>query len=168
MAKQAIREAGKKLGDALNRRNMVLENCTIYCSHRNLGEVVRLVGCHFPEWPAPSPSEAWSSLVVCGKSSSMRLTSKWFRESGDDFCQLLLSTCAFVEALPRTAAEVQKAVVTHIESCELVLGVVVQPGFDSDERYNAVVFAIAKALDGLVFNGREVLNADGELMVESH
>jgi hypothetical protein len=39
--------------------------------------------------------------------------------------------------------------------------VVAEPAFDADERYHTVVFAIAKALDGVVFNGEEMLDANG-------
>jgi hypothetical protein len=58
-------------------------------------------------------------------------------------------------------ASVKKLLTSHAESCELIVGVVAEPAFDTDERYHTVVFAIAKALDGVVFNGQEILDAHG-------
>ena len=54
---------------------------------------------------------------------------------------------------------------SHVESCELVLGVVATPSLDADKRYHAVVFLIAKELGGIVFNGEEMLDANGQRLV---
>jgi len=100
-------------------------------------------------------------MMVHGSVGSLRLTQKIFRERGDDFCRLLLSTCAFVEGMSDADTAVKKRLASHIESCDLVLGVVAQPDFDADKRYHSVVFAIAKALDGVIFNGQEIIDANG-------
>jgi len=133
------------------------ESCTIYCKVLNLEEIARLLHSHFPS----SGQAAADSMMVHGSDGSLRLTQKVFRERGDDFCRLLLSTCAFVEGMSNADAVVKQRLASHVESCELVLGVVAEPAFDADERYHAVVFAIAKALDGVVFNGQEMLDANG-------
>jgi len=133
------------------------ESCTIYCKLLNLDELARLLHSHFPS-SRPSPGD---SITVHGVTGSLRLTQKTFRERGDDFCRLLLSTCAFVEDMSNADASVKKLLTSHAESCELIVGVVAEPAFDADERYHTVVFAIAKALDGVVFNGEEMLDANG-------
>ncbi len=66
-----------------------------------------------------------------------------------------------LKACQNADAVVKKRLASHVESCELVLGVVAEPAFDADERYHSVVFAIAKALDGVIFNGQEMLDANG-------
>jgi len=43
---------------------------------------------------------------------------------------------------------------------------VIEPDVEADERYNSVVFEIAKALDGVIFNGREFIDATGDVLVE--
>ena len=134
------------------------ESCTIYCKLLNLDEIARLLHSHFPS----SSAIAGDSMTVHGSAGSLRLTKKIFRERGDDFCRLLLSSCAFVEGMSNADAVVKKRLASHVESCELVLGVVAESGFDVDERYHSVVFAIAKALDGVIFNGQEMLDANGK------
>ena len=134
------------------------ESCTIYCKLLNLNEIAQLLHSHFPS----SSAIAGDSMTVHGSAGSLRLTKKIFRERGDDFCRLLLSSCAFVEGMSNADAVVKKRLASHVESCELVLGVVAESGFDVDERYHSVVFAIAKALDGVIFNGQEMLDANGK------
>lgn len=133
------------------------ESCTIYCKLMNLDEIARLLHSHFPSFS----STAGDSMTVHGSAGSLRLTKRIFRERGDDFCRLLLSTYAFVERMPNADAVVTKRLASHVESSELVLGVVAEPAFDADERYHSVMFAIAKALDGVIFNGQEMLDANG-------
>ena len=141
------------------------ENCTIYCKIKNIREVAQLIHSHYPASLSNSAIDQWDSLIVHGDDGSLRVTTKAFRERGDNFCRLLLSTCAFIEGVSDADAEVKKHLTSHVESCELVLGVVAEPAFDSDKRYHAVVFAIAKALDGIIFNGQEMLNANGETLL---
>ncbi|WP_146436545.1 hypothetical protein [Blastopirellula retiformator] len=133
------------------------ESCTIYCKLWNLKEFARLLDSYFPS-TIPTSDDL---TIVHDSDGNLRLTQKKFREPGDDFCRLLLSTCAFVEGLPNADAVVKKWLASHVESCELVLGVVAEPAFDADERFHAVVFAIAKAFDGVIFNGHEMLDANG-------
>lgn len=137
------------------------ENCTLYCKILNVEEITRLVRAHFP----PSTATMEESISVAGIEGSMRLTKKVLRQRGDDFCRLLLSTCTFVKSMSSPDPDKKKQVVSHIQSCELVVGVVADPAFDADERYHDVVFAIAKALDAVVFNGQEMLNANGEVLL---
>ena len=133
------------------------ESCTIYCKVLNLDEIARLLHRHFP---SPSPM-AGDSMTVQGSAGSLRLTQKRFRERGDDFCRLLLSTCAFVEGISNADVVVKNNLASHIESCEMILGVVAEPAFDADERFYSLVFAIAKSLDGVIFNGQEMLDSNG-------
>jgi hypothetical protein len=139
------------------------ESCTIYCKVLNLDEIARLLHSHFPT----SIPAAGDSMLVHGNHGSLRFSKKVFRERGDDFCQLLLSTRAFVQGMSVADPEVTMRLVSHVASCELVLGVVAEPAFDADERYHVVVFEIAKALDGVVFNGQEMLDTNGETLAAS-
>lgn len=133
------------------------QSCTIYCKVLNLQKIAQLLQAIFPL----STATTGDSMTVHGREGALRLTQKVFRQRGDEFCRLLLSTCAFVEGISNADAVVKKRLASHVESCELVLGVVAEPRFDADERYQAIVFAIAQALDGVVFNGQEILDANG-------
>lgn len=143
------------------------ENCTIYCKINNLVEVAQLIHGHFPEIPANTISDETTPIVIDVDNGSLRVTPKYFHERGDTFCRLLLSTCAFIDGTSDADRTTKKSLVSHVASCELILGVVADPAFDSDERFHAVVFAIATALLGVIFNGHEMLDANGATLVAS-
>lgn len=137
------------------------ESCTIYCKVVDLDEIARLLHSHFP---SSSPT-ADDPLTVHESDGSLRLTQKVFREPGDEFCRMMLGIRAFIKRIESADSSSQQAVVNHLDLCDLAIGVVAEPAFDADERYHAVVFAIAKALDGVVFNGQEMLDANGVTLV---
>ena len=139
--------------------------CTIYCKTKNLKEIARLIHQQFPGCSSDDLADEWDSIVVHGREGNLRFTSKWFHQGGDDFCRLLLSTIAFVEGIPNVDPVMKTYLTSHVESCELVLGVVATPSLDADKRYHAVVFLIAKELGGIVFNGEEMLDANGQRLV---
>ena len=141
------------------------ENCTIYCKNKNLAEVARLVRGHFPSSVANPANDEWESMVAHGTDGSIRISAKWLHERGDEFCRLLLSTGAYIDGLVSNTPAKRKEVMSHVIASQVVFGVVVEPEFDSDERYNEVVFSIANELDGIIFNGHEMLDANGETLV---
>lgn len=146
-----------RCGSSKQKRETMAENCTIFCRVLNLDEIAQLLHSHFSS-SSPTSND---SMTAYGGAVTLRCTRKVFRERGDDFCRLLLSMCAFVEGVSKADAVMKRRLVSHIESSELVLGVVAEPAFDADERCHAVVFAIAKSLDGIIFNGREIIDANG-------
>ena len=141
------------------------EYCTIYCKLKNFSEASELMHSHFPQSVADPHCGEWDSLAAHGDQGSIRLTAKAFRERGDEFCRLLLSTCNFVEQNTSGDVATKNRVVSHVESCELAIGVVVEPTFASDERNSEIVFTIAKALEGIIFNGQAMLDAHGETLI---
>ena len=136
------------------------ENCTIYCTVLNRDEIARLLHSHFP---SSSPTFG-DSMEVQGSQGSLRLTVKAFNESGDDFCRIILGIRAFVKRIDGSASARQD-LVGHLDKSDLAIGVVAEPAFDADERFHAVVFAIAKALDGVIFNGHKMLDANGRTLL---
>lgn len=133
------------------------ESCTIYCKVLNPEEIARLLHSHFPS----SGTATGDSMIVHGTDGSLRLTQKAFREPGDEFCRMMLGIRAFIARFESADAVSKQMVLDHLDHSDLAIGVVAEPAFDADERYNAVVFAIAKALDGVIFNGQEMLDANG-------
>jgi hypothetical protein len=134
------------------------ENCTIFCKRMDVEELPRLINSYFP-----SLTSADETFVLAhGEKGSIKFSVKVFKESGDDFCRMMLGMRAFVKTTVSRVATRRQAALDHLDHSDLAIGVVVEPAFDADQRYHAVVFAIAKALDGVVFDGQNVLDANGE------
>ena len=138
------------------------ENCTIYSTLSDLEIVYRILEQYSMTF-SKHTEDNLQSVFVGDVNAHMRITAMAFVERGDNFCRLLLSTCAFVNRLGTSKAI--KKLSTLISSCELALGVVAEPSFESDKRFELIVFAIAKALNGVVFNGSDMLDSDGNAIV---
>jgi hypothetical protein len=63
-------------------------------------------------------------------------------------------------------AAVDDNVLTHIQKCTLILGVVAEPDFETDGRFSAAILEIARQLDGLIFDGNHILNSLGNVVCE--
>jgi len=138
------------------------ENCTLYCEINRIEEAHNLLSSYFPKSAPPSIGDSAETMIVRGDTGSLRCSAKHFRERGDDFCRLLLGTRAFVERMTFEDDTIKKTILDQIVSTNLAIGMVAEPAFNADERFLPVVFAIAKALDGVVFNGQEVFDALGK------
>jgi len=139
------------------------ENCTIYCTgpRPSIKECVRAI------FTCTNVAEDGESLVIQGTGGTLRISSKKFEQQGDEFSRLVNTTCVHFEQIETTAQSAKARLIAHVENTECILGVVADPEFDADERFNQAVFAIAKACDGVVFNGYEVLDQNGILLLDN-
>ena len=139
------------------------ENCTIYCIRPcpSVRECVRDI------FPITKLVEKDGSLIIEGTGGTLRISSKQFEQQGDEFSRLVYTTMVHFEWI-KTAAESAKArLLTHVGDTKCILGIVADPEFDADERFNQAVFAIAKACNGIVFNGYEMLDENGILILDN-
>lgn len=141
------------------------EFCTVYCEIKDPGEVARRLRLQFPSSLPKPPSDQWETLAVRGNRGSLKVSQKVFRRQADEFSRLRWQTVVFVEGRKHEAAETRNDVAAHMRRCELILGIVADPKFDADDKYGEIVFAIAKTLKGVIFNGREFLDADGQTLM---
>ncbi len=137
-----------------------MQSCTIFCKDMDVDQLFEIVQSLFPSYGRSATSSEWWSAPISGRAGCLRITPLWFQQRGDDFSKLILSTISHVRS-SEMKNDSRAVLTTHFEECELALGVVVEPQFDSDARYNDVVFAIARSLSGLVFNGDLFLNSEG-------
>ncbi|MHC4874887.1 MAG: hypothetical protein ACYTGL_00225 [Planctomycetota bacterium] len=134
------------------------ESCTIYCQSEIQDLIARELPTLFTSVKRETNKLGWSVLEASEKDASIRFTCRFFRERGDDFCRLLLSTCTFIESGKWQTTTRKNEAIRHVEACEMAIGVVAEPGFESDDRFNSLVFAIARAGEGVVFNGTDFLD----------
>jgi len=111
--------------------------------------------------------ETTTTFFIQGSSGcELQISAKVFGEAGDDFSRLRRSTYVFVERQRTNAREhVIKRVADHVLRSELILGLVAKPAFNTDERFTPIVYALAEAIDGLLFNRDEFLDATGKVLL---
>lgn len=135
------------------------QSCTIYCKVNKFRSVVELAKeCGFSSMRADRTEK---SVTIQGQSGSLQLNPKVFVTGGDPFSKLLLSTLTFAESIQSLSDAARQRLISHIEATQLIIGVVGEPDFDADERYHDVLFATARALGGLIFDGSDFFDADG-------
>jgi len=108
----------------------------------------------------------WSSAILHGNMSTLRLTPLVHRERADKFSKLLLSTYMWADRCKTVGAAVDDGVLSHIENCALIVGIVADPDFETDGRFFAAVLEVARQLNGLVFDGNRILNSLGNVVCE--
>src|SRR6266436_2726643 len=128
------------------------QSCTIYCKCLSWETILRVSKNMFKDVEIRTSEEGKESLEVKGRRGSLRLTNMQFLEQADSFAQLRLSTYMEVDRIETSEEAAKLQVLAHIEACESIIGVVAEPGFDADKRFNRAVFCIAKEADGIVFN----------------
>jgi hypothetical protein len=142
------------------------DSCTLYCASNDLNEVECIALRLFPDASFRSSREDWSAIQLEDRGCTLQLTVKQYRHGGDDFSNLVLSTYFFVDNIQGINDDVKRHVLSCIERCELAIGVVATPSFGSNERFGDIVFEIATKVRGLIFNGYQVLDSEGRVLVE--
>ncbi len=61
----------------------------------------------------------------------------------------------------------QRTALHSIASARSAIGVAVEPGFDSDGKLEACVFAVAKEVAGCIFNGSDLIDREGRVVLAS-
>ena len=71
----------------------------------------------------------------------------------------------FFDRLDADEPETKRELLTHVEFTELIIGVVANQTFESDPRFSTAVFKLAIDLNGLVFDGHQMLDASGATLM---
>ena len=139
------------------------ENCTIYC---NLGkaEIVSVMAKRFGELSFEGEPEDWSAITAHVDGGSITLNALTFQYTNDEFSNLHFRTCMFIWDIETLDDDEKEKLNEAFGNKDLIVGVVVEPSFATDERFNGAIFDIARLLDGLVFTGSSILDSAGSTL----
>ena len=144
------------------------DNCTIYCKDKQPRKVAEVVRALFPDCSLEGTDDDWTRMTARGKKGELRLTALVYHENGDEFSRRQGEMACTAESGASMVAlneGERENIVAFLYDTELLLGVVADPEFDADPRFEKVIFEIAFRCDGLVFNGMELFNALGEVIM---
>ncbi len=142
------------------------DNCTIYCKTNDFEKIYSLSKENFPDADIELTSGDKPSLTIRNERGSFKVNSKVFRERADEFSRLLRSTSVFIQHDTDASTDAKTSLRSRISASQLVLGIVIEPTVDADERFNSVVFIFADALGGIIFNGTHFIDGKGEVLAE--
>lgn len=107
----------------------------------------------------------WETIIAGGGDVTLTLNSLVRVTPGDRFSKLILSTLNFFRRAKDTAGETKEESLNRVLATNWLIGVVAEPNFSAAHNHYETIFAVAKQLDGMVFNGREMLDSDGTIIL---
>ncbi len=145
--------------------------CTIFCE-AEAEEVRRLVEASAQRFGlsrrGPSKDGEWKKAVLFSQDAKMTINLSRYVGGGTSgargkFNRVILGTTTFFQDVRKRKAQRDEAM--HIlDGANTILGCVGEPFF-SDEHY-ALIFAVAAAGQGLVFDGEGLLDGAGRLVID--
>ena len=139
--------------------------CTIYGSRVDYLAVYNIVSemSSVPVVVTGDPHE-WQTLENAqGSTITFCSMKRQQRAEFNDFSRLILGTSTFFRHVNVTPIDRRERLLDHISRCQFSIGVGASPEFNEEERHFDMIFEIAKSLDGLIFNGSGMVDANGLL-----
>lgn len=96
----------------------------------------------------------------------MTLNRKVRLKPGDSFSKMVLGLHNYFRQVNTSAEAIKREVLDRVSGMELAIGVVAEPEFVEEAGHFDYIFGIAAAVDGIIWNGEGVLNADGQLLLD--
>jgi hypothetical protein len=142
------------------------QSCTIYSRKNeweNIAGILRDAGVENSD----NDSESSDNGNIKNSDGTLRLSLRKSFQAGDDFSRMLLGTHNFFSQVETENTQAQNELLNFILSCETAVGIVAEPEFKEEDKRLDIVFAIAELLDGYIFNGSEMLDKNGELVLSA-
>src|SRR3954452_20695243 len=141
------------------------EHRTIYC---NLGkkDIADDMSQRFGELSFEGGPDDWSSITARVDGGTMTLNALTFQHTNDEYSNLHFKTCMFVWDLDTLEEDEKERLSAAFGQKKLIVGVVVEPDFEADERFMDAVVDIAKQLDGLIVTGTSILDSAGSTIAD--
>jgi len=142
--------------------------CTIFGSKVDYLAVYNIVSGISPvSVEVAGVPQEWQTLEVVRESTiTFHSMKRQQQPEFNDFSRLILGTATFFRHVNVMPMERRERVLDAVYRCQFSVGVVASPGFNEDEKHFDMIFEIAKSLNGLIFNGSGMVDADGLLVLD--
>lgn len=137
-------------------------SCTVYsprAAHGEIWDCVQVCGLPFA---AEGSVELWDQIVVRDGPAVLTLRSLQRSDGGDKLSRILLGTINHFRQVPGPEDR-RRRVLEAVSRCRMIVGVRVVPGYT--DGHLDLIFAVARVVDGLIFNGQEMLDSDGRTVL---
>jgi hypothetical protein len=141
--------------------------CTIICPSKNyiaileMAEATARYAVH-----VNGPREAWQSLAIISEGSTLEITASVQVRPGDHFSKLILGMHNFFTRIETRWSEEKRKVLSTISRANMLIGVTADPAFAEEDGHYDCIFEIAKRIDGVIFTGSAMLNAQGKKLLD--
>lgn len=97
---------------------------------------------------------------------SLRVSLKKQVEAGDDFSGMILGTWNFFRDIETKHESLQKDLLNRILFSNTAIGIAANPEFTETDKRLDFVFGLAEQFDGIIFNGSEMIDKKGRLILD--
>ncbi len=147
--------------------------CTIFCPSEKHDATLACVGAVAP---ALKPSvrggvAARKAITLNNASGVLVLTKTRFVRAGFQgapgaFNRVILGACTFFRHVRVRPKQIREDLLRRISETKLLIGCVATPAFSADLGHYDLVFAIARAMNGMIFDGQGMIDARGTLILD--
>jgi hypothetical protein len=146
--------------------------CTIFCRAMKPDGVVEHVSSIVPNLRVRvrGGAKTWNAITLHHATATLVLTKTKFEGPGfkgraGTFNRVTLGAGTYFRRVRVRPAAIREQLLAQISATELLIGCVASPAFSVELGHYSVVFAIARALSGLIFDGQGMLDGDGKLVL---
>ena len=121
------------------------EQRTIYC---NLGKeaIASIMSRTFADLAIDGEPDDWSTITARVDGGSMTLNALTFQYVNDEYSNLHFKTCMFIWNLETVTNKDKERLNESLGHKKLIVGVVVEPDFATDERFTDTILDIAEQI----------------------
>lgn len=143
-------------------------NCTIYSPTIDYEKVVQVVETNFSQATMNLTGDKanWNTIRIDDQRWEFVITSMQREKPGDEFSKLILGTLTLFRDVSTVALENKQKVIDGVTETEWLLGIVAEPDFDESVGHLDCIFEITELLNGMIFNGLGMIDAEGKLILD--
>lgn len=142
--------------------------CTIFSPKLDFVGVIGFLKKHAAGQLEIKGSETvWEQIILRHGGSKLILNNLFRKEPGDSFSKLILGTHNFFHNINTFAFTQKEFVLRQVGNCQMALGMVGEPEFEEEAGHFDLIFGLADELDGMIFNGAEMLNSQGKTILST-
>jgi hypothetical protein len=145
------------------------QNCTILCPTDEPQRVLALLRDLIQDDAdvrVTGNESNWSKIEVKTRAASLTLNRQIRVKPGDSFSRMVLGMLNYFNHVKTSANAIKKDVIDRVENVALAVGVVAEPVFVEESRHYDCIFAIAAALNAIIWTGSGVINAEGKMLLD--
>jgi hypothetical protein len=140
------------------------EQCTMFCRVKDCESLEQRLSILEPTSIEFDKQTRWTKCTCTTKGGVVAISRKVFVKQADDFCKLCARTMVYFDRREEANPEGVKKVHAHLEDTELLLGIVVEPDFDSIKNFQKLLLNLAIEYKAMIFNGAEMLDFRGNVI----
>jgi hypothetical protein len=140
--------------------------CTILSVNIKLADIAEIIKNTKAAVNINGDIDNWDNITLKFANSELRFNKLVQERPGDKFSKMILGMHNYFRKIDTIALGNKDYVLECIGNANLAIGVAADPKFSEEDEHFDIIFAVAEALRGVVFNGSGMLNTQGKMLLD--